>query len=243
MKTIEADYPRGRCPVHFFGAVERSSAPVVMFFPDAFGPRDASFAVAQELADEGWRVAMPDGFYEFIPYEPIQPKSIFEEGPRHNRIMEMFGSITQEKIDEDVAALIAAVDEHLGSGAPRGATGYCMGARYALTAACASRQMRFAAAIHGSNLAPVDQDGPHRRFKNASGRIYVGVAGIDPMYDGAEHGRLAEALRDADTDHVIETYHGVAHGFVFPDIPIYDEAASKKHMRRLKENFSEVFAT
>ena len=70
----------------------------------------------------------------------------------------------------------------------------------------------------------------------------MGVAGIDPSYDAAEHGRLAEALRSADTDHIIETYHGVAHGFVFPDIPVYDEAASTKHMRRLKDNFSELFA-
>lgn len=240
--TIEADFPRGKCPVAVFGAAEKSSAPAILFFPDAFGPRRDSFAVAEELAAEGWRVVMPDNFYEFRPYDPIQPKSIFEEGPRHNRIMEMFGSITQAKIDTDVAALIAFADEHLGSDAPLGATGYCMGARYALTAACASDRVRFAAAIHGSTLAPTDQDGPHRRFDKAKGRLYVGVAGIDPMYDAAEHGRLAEALRAAETDHTIETYFGVAHGFVFPDIPIYDEAASKKHMRRLKENFSELFA-
>ena len=116
-----------------------------------------------------------------------------------------------------------------------------MGARYALTAACADDRVRFAAAIHGSTLAPVDQDGPHRRFDRATGRLYVGVAGIDPMYDAAEHGRLAEALRAADTDHLIETYHGVAHGFVFGDLPVYDKAASGKHMRRLKENFSALF--
>lgn len=241
MKTIETEFPRGTCPVHVFGDAEASTAPVILYFPDAFGPRPESFAVAEELAGEGWRVAMPDNFYEFLPYDPIEPKSIFEEGPRHNRIMEMFGSITQEKIDEDVAALIAFAEARLGSDAPLGAIGYCMGARYALTAGCASGKVRFAAAVHGSTLAPTDQDGPHRRFAQAKGRLYIAVAGIDPMYDAAEHGRLAQALREADTDHTIETYPGVAHGFVFPDIPIYDEAASKKHMRRLRENFSEVF--
>jgi len=239
--VIEAVFPRGKCPIHVFGALERSAAPVILFFTDAFGPRDASFSLAEELAAEGWRVLVPDCFYEFSPYEPIQPKSIFEQGASHDRLMEMFGSITQEKIDEDVAALIAFVDEHLGSDAPLGATGYCMGGRYALSAACASQRVRFAAAIHGSNLAPIDQDGPHRRFAQAKGRFYIGVSAIDPTYDAAEHGRLADALREGDTDHIIETYHGVAHGFVFSDISIHDVAASEKHMRRLKENFREVF--
>ena len=244
MKTlVEAPFPRGNCPIHIFGKAEADSAPVILFFPDAFSPRDAAFAVAGELADEGWRVVMPDNFYEFIPYERLTPKSIFEEGPTHNRVLEMFGSITQEKIDEDVAALIAFVDANLGADVLLGATGYCMGARYALTAACMNERVRFAAGIHGSNLAPLDQDGPHRRFSQARGRLYVGVSSIDPVYDAAEHGRLAEALRAADTDHVIETYYGVSHGFVFADIPVYDEAASKKHMRRLKEHFGETLAS
>ena len=243
MNDCEADYPRGRCPIRTFGPEGDPGAPVVLFFPDAFGPRDASFAVAQELADEGWRVAMPDNFYEFLPYERLDPGAIFEAGPGDNPVMEMFSSITQEKIDEDVAALISFANDHFGDTVPLAATGYCMGARYALTAACAEPRVRFAAAIHGSTLAPVDLDGPHRRFGSAKGRLYVGVSGIDPFYDAAEHGRLAEALRAADTDHMIETYHGVAHGFVFSDLPVYDRAASKKHMRRLKENLSEVFAS
>ena len=79
MTTFEADFPRGKCPIHAFGP-DDSSAPVVLFFPDAFGPREASFAVAEELAGEGWRVLMLDQFYEHIPYEPIAPNSIFEEG-------------------------------------------------------------------------------------------------------------------------------------------------------------------
>jgi carboxymethylenebutenolidase len=156
--------------------------------------------------------------------------------------MAMFGSITQEKIDADVGAMIALATEQSNDGAPLAATGYCMGGRYALTAACASERVRFAGAFHASNIAPAEGDGPHRRFASAKGRIYVGTAGTDPTYDAAEHGRLAEALRAADTDHIIENYKGAAHGWVYPDIPIYDEAAAKKHMRRLKENLSELFA-
>lgn len=242
METFEAPFPRGKCPIHAFGPLDDRSVPIVLFFPDAFGPRPATFAVAEALAAEGWRVFMLDQFYEHIPYEPIEPKSIFEGGPRQERLMALFGSINQAKIDADVAAMIALATDRSDAGVPFAAVGYCMGGRYVLTAACASDRVRLAGAFHASNLAPVDGDSAHRRFASAKGRIYIGVAGNDPTYGAEEHGRLADALRAADTDHVIETYHGAAHGWVFPDIPIYDAAAADKHLRRVKENLTELFA-
>lgn len=239
---IEADFPRGTCPVYLFGKAQDRAAPVVLFFPDAFGPREASFAVAGELAAQGWRVLMIDQFYDHIPYEPIQPKSIFEKGPRHDRLMAMFGTITMARIDEDVGAMLALAESMADDGVPFAATGYCMGGRYALAAACASPRVRLGAAFHAGKLAPEDGDGPHRRFAQVGGRIYIAVASNDPSYDPAEHGRLAAALYGADVDHVIELYRGAAHGWVFPDIPIYDEAAASRHMRALKAHCAELFA-
>ena len=58
MNRFEAPFPRGNCPVFSFGPDDKS-VPVVLFFPDAFGPREASFAVADEIAAQGWRVLMP----------------------------------------------------------------------------------------------------------------------------------------------------------------------------------------
>lgn len=241
MIEVNAPFPRGNCPIHSFGP-EDTSAPVILFFPDAFGPRKAAFDVAEELAGEGWRVLMMDPFYEFIPYERFGPVAFNEEGPARDRLMAMFGAITPDKIDADARAMLALAEKQSEPGVPFAATGYCMGGRYVLSAACASARVKFAAAWHAAALAPAEGDSPHRRLGDAKGRIYIGTAGIDPMYDAAEHGRLAEALRAADTDHVIENYRGAAHGWVFPDIPIYDEAAARKHMRRMKEHCAEMFA-
>jgi carboxymethylenebutenolidase len=239
--TFEAPFPRGKCPVHAFGPAADRTAPVVLFFPDAFGPRGATFAIAEEIAAEGWRVFMLDPFYEHIPYEPLVPKSIFQ-GEGTEALMKLFGSIDQPKIDADVAALIALAEQRSEPGVPFAATGYCMGGRYVLTAATSSQRVVFAAAFHASNIAPAEGDSAHHRFASARGRIYVGAAGVDPTYDAAEHGRLAEALRAADTDHLIENYKGAAHGWTMPDLPIYDAAAATKHMRRLKDNCAELFA-
>jgi carboxymethylenebutenolidase len=102
--------------------------------------------------------------------------------------------------------------------------------------------VKFAGAFHASNIAPAEGDSPHLRFAAAKGRIYIGVAGIDPTYSAEEHGRLAQALREADTDHVIETYHGMGHGWVYPDLAVYNAAGAARHMARVRENLSELFA-
>ena len=239
MNKTEAPFPRGACPIYSFGPKDRA-APLVLFFPDAFGPRPASFAVAEEIADAGWRVLMLDQFYESIPYAPLTPKSLFEEGPERDRVMQMFMAITMAKIDEDAAAMVALAEAQSNADVPFAAVGYCMGGRYALSAVTGSARVKFAGAFHASNIAPAEGDSPHLRFAGTKGRIYIGVAGIDPTYDAEEHGRLAQALREADVDHVIESYHQMGHGWVYPDLAIYNEAGAKKHMARIKEHFAEV---
>ena len=239
MNRFEAPFPRGKCPIYSFGPDDKT-VPLVLFFPDAFGPREASFAVAEELAGEGWRVLMLDQFYESIPYAPLKPKSLFEEGPERDRVMQMFMSITMAKVDEDVTAMLALASELSAPDAPFAAIGYCMGGRYALSAVTASQRIRFAGAFHASNIAPAQGDSPHLRFAGNKARIYIGVAGIDPTYGAEEHGRLVQALREAEVDHVIETYHGMGHGWVYPDLAIYNAAGAAKHIARIKENFSEV---
>lgn len=239
LQKFEAPFTRGVCPIYSFGPDDTSAA-LVLFFPDAFGPRPVAFDVAKDLASEGWRVLMLDQFYDHIPYEPLTPKSLFEGGPERDRLMQMVMSVTMEKADQDVASMIALAEARSDPGVPFAAVGYCMGGRYALAAVTASPRIKFAGAFHASRIAPAEGDSPHLRFTGVKGRIYIGVAGIDPTFGAEEHGRLAQALREADTDHVIETYHGVGHGWVYPDLSIYDEAAANKHMARIKEHFNEV---
>ena len=242
MNKSEAKFPRGDCPIYNFGPDDRS-APLVLFFPDAFGPRPEAFAVAEDIAAAGWRVQMFDQFYDHIPYQPLVPKSLFEGGPERERVMQMVMSINMAKVDEDVAAMLALAEANSAPDAPFAAVGYCMGGRYALAAVTASPRVKFAGAFHASNIAPAQGDSPHQRFAGVTGRIYIGVAGIDPTYGAQEHGRMAQALRDADTDHIIETYHGMGHGWVYPDLAIYNADGAAKHVRRIKEHFAEVIAT
>lgn len=237
MTIIESEFSRGKCPIHVFGAADDIAAPIVLLFMDAFGPRPALNAIAERLASEGYRVLVPHLFYDKLPFEPLRPQAVFAgDAAERVRLMSLFQSIDQNKIDADIHALLKFVDERFGSQPPVGATGYCMGGRYALTAAAASPRVKIAASFHGSNLA---LDAPHTRFAGITSRIYVGVAGIDQTFGGAEEGRLAAALRDSGVDHVIETYAGSHHGFVMSDLPVHDPVAAERHWTRLSQNFRE----
>jgi carboxymethylenebutenolidase len=240
---LETAFPRGKAPIYGYGAIDDAAAPIVFLFMDAYGPRPALDRIAEPLASEGYRVLIPHLFYDHLPYEPLSPVSVFGGGEARQRLMKMFGALDQAKIDADVRALLAFCTERFGNTAPIGVTGYCMGGRYALTAATSSSRVVFAASFHGSNLALESGDSPHTRFGGIRSRIYIGVAAIDPMFGGAEEGRLAAALRDANVDHVIETYAGAAHGFVMDDLPrAADPAAAARHWLRLSTGLREAFS-
>jgi carboxymethylenebutenolidase len=239
---FDSVFPRGKAPIHAYGALDHHAAPIVLLFMDAFGPRPALERIAERLVSEGYRVLMPDLFYDHRPYLPLRPQSVFSGGEDRQRLGSMFAAIDQSKIDADIQALLAFCTEWLGAAAPIAATGYCMGGRYALSAATLSERVVFAAAFHGSKLAPDSGESAHTRFAGKKSRIYVGVAAIDPTFDAAEEGRLAAALREAGIDHVIETYAGAAHGFVMDDLPVANAAAASRHWLRLSMNLREVFA-
>jgi dienelactone hydrolase len=97
MQKSEAPFSRGNCPIYMFGSDDKN-APLILFFPDAFGPRPEAFAVAEQLAGAGWRVQMFDQFYEQIPYQPLVPKSLFEVGPERERVMQMVMSIDMPRM-------------------------------------------------------------------------------------------------------------------------------------------------
>ena len=69
------------------------------------------------------------------------------------------------------------------------------------------------------------------------GKLYVGVAGIDPGFPKEQQERLETALRDAQVDYTLETYDGAKHGFAVTGHLVYDRAASERHWTRLLELF------
>lgn len=242
MIMIDAQLARGVCPVHIFGATDDRSRPIILFFMDGFGPRPALFDMGERLAQEGYRVLLPHLFYDHLPSPPIEPQSVLSGGEDKARLMTMLAKLDQSAVEADVRALLGFADAQLGDEAPIGATGYCMGGRYALTAATLNSRVKMAASFHGATLAPEQGDSAHHHLSGVKAKVYIGVAGLDAGFSGAEEGRLAAALRDAQVEHAIEIYADAKHGFALHDLPMHHEGAARRHWSRLTTGLQEAFA-
>jgi len=216
------------------------SLPGVVLYMDAFGPRPALDTMAERLAERGYIVLLPDLFYRFGRYGPFDAKTAFSDPATRDELRGMIQATTQEMTRRDSASFLEALAE-AGASGRIGVVGYCMGGSRALTAAAAYPDRIVAAAsFHGGHLASDAADSPHRSVSAIKGRVYVGNAGVDESFPPEQSARLAEALRRAEIDSMIENYVGMAHGWAVPDHRVYDERGSERHWKRLLTLFEET---
>ncbi|CAG1000403.1 MAG: dienelactone hydrolase family protein [Rhizobiaceae bacterium] len=215
-------------------------APGIILYMDAFGPRTALWEMADRLASNGYLVLVPDLFYRFGPYGPFDAKTAFSDEKKRAELMGMIGGTSQEMTRRDTAFFVSALEE-AGAGGGFGTVGYCMGGARALNAAAAyPDRIAAAASIHGGHLAGEAHDSPHRHAATIRARVYVGSAGVDQSFPPEQSARLAEALRAAEVDHMLENYVGMRHGWCVPDHGVFDPAGAERHWRRLLTFFDEA---
>ena len=97
--------------------------------------------------------------------------------------------------------------------------------------------------VSAVNVCSFTASTPHRAAASMKARLYVGMAGIDKSFPPEQSARLAEALRQAEVDHVMENYVGMAHGWCVPDHNAFDAGGAERHWKRLTTFFSEALRT
>ncbi|MDH6232666.1 carboxymethylenebutenolidase [Mesorhizobium soli] len=236
-KDIEIKTKDGTAQAGLFGAGAKAG---VILYMDAFGPRPALDGMAERLAAEGYAVLVPDLFYRNAPYGPFDAATAFENEDSRKALMAILGATTQEMTNRDSGAFIDALVA-AGVTGPIGTVGYCLGGARALNAAASyPDRIKAAASLHGGNLASDAPDSPYRRAAEIKARVYVGTAGVDSSFPPEQSARLAEALRAAEIDHIIENYVGMEHGWCVPDHGAYNKVGAERHWKRLTEFFSEA---
>jgi carboxymethylenebutenolidase len=243
-REIQIQTEDGFAPAGLFSADNEQTAlasrPGVILYMDAFGPRPSLDGMAERIADEGYLVLVPDLFYRFGSYGPFDAKTSFSEESTRAVLLGMVKGTTLEMTRRDSAAFLNAITE-AGATGKIGTVGYCMGGARAIIAAAAyPDRVAAAASFHGGHLASDAPDSPHRQISTVRGRIYVGSAGVDGSFPPEQSAELAEALRVAEIDHIIENYVGMAHGWAVPDHSVYDERGAERHWRRLLTLLSET---
>lgn len=228
----------GVAPASLFG----SGTSGVILYMDAFGPRPALYDMAERLSGDGYAVLVPDLFYRAEPYGPFDAKTAFANEATGGAIRQMMSATTQALTQQDTGYFLQALSA-AGVTGPIGTVGYCMGGARAINAAAAYPERIVAAAsFHGGNLASDAADSPHRQVSSLKGRVYVGVAGVDRSFPPEQSAKLAEALRSAEIDHIIENYVGKAHGWAVPDHSVFDHEGAERHWARLTTFFRETLS-
>jgi carboxymethylenebutenolidase len=226
----------GVMDIYTFQPGATGSAPPVILYMDAFGIRPNLDAMAQRLADAGYFVCVPNLYYRIGAFEPFDPQKVFggDEAER-TRFRSMIDSIDNTKIMRDTEAILAYLATATGVTQPKvGAVGYCMGGGFAISALGRFPDRVVAAAsFHGASLATDKADSPHRLADRMKGRLYIGVAGIDPGFPREQQDRLEAALRDAGVNYTLETYEGAKHGFAVTGHLVYNRDASERHWTTL----------
>nr|WP_245453508.1 dienelactone hydrolase family protein [Aquibium carbonis] len=238
-RTIDIATADGTCRAGLFQPEEPAKAAVILFM-DIFGLRPALDAMAGRLVSAGYAVLLPDLFFRFGDKPQFDTRTAFADEATKARLFSMLRETTQAMTIADTGAFLEALSAE-GHAGPVSVSGYCMGGARALNVAAAfPGRIAAAASFHGGNLATDAEDSPHRRAAEMKARIYVGAAGVDGSFPPEQAGRLAEALRAAEVDHVIENYAGTRHGWCVPDHSVFDEAGAERHWTRLVTLFDET---
>ena len=241
VRKIEATVttPDGTCPVTLHTPDGAGPWPGVVMYVDAGGVRDTMGDMAQQMADYGYAVLLPDVYYRHGDWQPFSMQTVFSDPKERSRLMTMVGSVTPDMIAADAGAFFDFLDSRPEvKGSRFGVFGYCMGGRTAVIVA--GRQPDRVAAVgsfHGGGLVTDDPNSPHLLADRMSATVYVAGAENDNSFTSAQAETLDKALTAAGVEHMVEFYPA-GHGFAVPDNPPYDRAAADRHWAALEKLFA-----
>lgn len=224
----------GACTAYLVAPEGPGPWPAVIFYMDGFGIRPAIMEMAANLASRGYVVLLPDLFYRFGVYGPLVPTEIMN-GDARAVLGPLMGSTDTLKVAEDTRFYIEYLDGRPDVAKTKmGTVGFCMGGGMALVAAaCYPDRIGAAASFHGGNLATDEPTSPHLMLDKLKAEVYVGIADNDHSFPPDMAERFAAALRDAGVQYKSEVYEGKSHGWMKPDMPVYDAEAAERGWKEL----------
>lgn len=99
----------GQCPAHVFTPDGAGPWPAVIVYMDAFGIRPALIQLGERLAGGGYVVLVPDLFYRYGAYGPLDPKEVFA-GDFRATVGPLMASTDNAKAAQDTGAFLAYLD-------------------------------------------------------------------------------------------------------------------------------------
>ena len=210
----------GTCDASLHTPIGAGPWPAVIMFTDAGGVRATFHSMAQQLADLGYAVLLPNIYYRLGEFEPFDLQDRLHGRRGTRRLMALVSTVTKDAAARDTEAMLDFLASQPEVADTKvGTTGYCMGGGLALTAAGRfPDRVGAAASFHGGQIASDAPDSPHLLAGKMKATIYVAGAENDPSFDADQFERMSAALADAGLAHTLVTYPA-AHGFAVPGQP------------------------
>lgn len=204
--------------------------------------------MADRIASWGYVVLVPNVFYRDGPADALTPTSPLDtESAREffrSQAMPRVHALTPDQSGPDTQVWVSTLLGLDGVRGPLGVVGYCMGARLAIRAACDHPDdVRACAGFHGGRLATEDADSPHLGLPHAGAEFAFGHADQDSSMPAGDIARLGESLAAAGLTAVNDVYAGAPHGYAMADTMSYNEAATERHFRALKDLLGRTLST
>lgn len=216
--------------------------PFVVMFHDGPGIRGSTHEFAERLAAEGFDVLVPDLYHRhgrllgWELHERVADPSIVE------RLWELLRTLTDDGIQADLDATLAAVAGETTADQPMAAIGFCVGAR-AVVRTMLRQPARFpvGALWHPSYLVDDTPESPHLSAHQLQGRLFVGIGEADQMQPLASHQPFLNAVAGL-PGIVMATYPGADHGYTWRGWPSYDQAAADASFDATLRLFRDTFS-
>lgn len=226
----------GDCSVWVLTPPGEGQWPGVIFYTDIFGIRPAMIQMASHIASHGYVVAMADLFYRHGAYGPYDPKELFK-GDFRAVVGPMAATTNNHKAADDTVAVLKYLDSRTDvKGKKIGTVGFCLGGGMALTAAAwFPDRVAAVGSFHGGNLASDLPVSPHLQLPKVRAELLIAGADEDQSYPPEMKKRLEEALDAAGVKYVSKTYEGKKHGWMKPDMPVFDAEAADRGWDELFE--------
>lgn len=211
--------------------------PTVVIFFDAPAIREAMHQFMRKLASDGFRVVTPDLYHRegrMIGFEPDELKA---DPSLRGRIGELIASTTDEGIQADLDATLAAIE--FADDARLGTIGFCLGAR-AVAKTLERLPERFGAGsmFHPSFLADDEPGSPHLTAGDLTRPLHIGIGTADEVQSIEMHQRFFDAVEPL--DHVeVTVFDGADHGYTWPGYANYHAEASEVSYAKTLELFRE----
>ena len=208
--------------------------PAVIFLMDAPGIREELRDMVRRLATVGYYVLLPNLYYR-SEVEELGPFIGEAHASTRQKLMQLMGTINIPLVMQDTDALLAfAETDPAASTSATGCIGYCMSGQYAINAAVRHKdRIRAAASFYGVALVTDKPDSPHLALRHTNARLYFGCAETDQYAPPEIIDKLRTEVESRRADAEVEIYPGTAHGFAFPQRPVYNKPAAERHWERL----------